>query len=296
MKNILFGNCLDLLKSKEIKSIPVALTFFDPPFNQNKKYHDHDDNISEEEYWGFMKDVLNQVYDCTKDGGTIYFMQREKNCEFVLRNLRETKWILKNIIIWKKKTSAVPVPGCFSKQYQIIAYASKGKNPSVFNKLRYDPPLTPEQKVTRENGTFLPDVWSYPCEDYPTDHPCEVSGEVWEDIKELTSGCFAGPEAIRKEDGKRAHEQQSPISLLLRIILSSSNVGDIVLDPFAGSGTTGIVAKQIKRNYIMMDNSPDNIKLMENRVDNIRKEDLVEKYYDVYSKCTANIEKIWGKK
>ena len=82
------GNCLDILKDKRF-STPVDLTFLDPPFNQNKDYAHHDDNLSPEEYWGMMKDVCQKIFDVTSPGGAIYFMQREKNTEEVLRCLRE---------------------------------------------------------------------------------------------------------------------------------------------------------------------------------------------------------------
>jgi DNA modification methylase len=68
--------------------------------------------------------------------------------------------------------------------------------------------------------------------------------DVWEDIRELTSGYFAGEEAIRDEKGERFHKQQAQVALLARIILSSTQASDWVLDPFAGTGTTAVVAQQ----------------------------------------------------
>ena len=66
----------------------------------------------------------------------IYFMQREKNTENVLLCLREAGWTLQNLIIWKKKTCAVPQDYRYGKHYQVVAFATKGKSPRVFNKLR----------------------------------------------------------------------------------------------------------------------------------------------------------------
>jgi site-specific DNA-methyltransferase (adenine-specific) len=68
-----------------------------------------------------------------------------------LKMLRETNWTFQNLIIWKKKTSAVPSNIRFSKQYQIIVFATKGKKPRVFNKLRIDYPLSPNHKYPRKN-------------------------------------------------------------------------------------------------------------------------------------------------
>ncbi len=88
-----------------------------------------------------MQEVCTKIYALTSDGGAIYFMQREKNTEFVLQCLRDSGWTFQNLVVWKKKTSAVPGMKRFGKHYQIIGFATKGKTPRVFNRLRIDPPL-----------------------------------------------------------------------------------------------------------------------------------------------------------
>ena len=131
--------------------------------------------MPDEDYWQMMKTVCERTYHATSKGGAIYFMQREKNTEKVLSCLRETGWTLQNLIIWKKKTSAVPCTGRYGKHYQVIAYATKGERARAFNRLRISPPLPANYKHERENGMFVTDVW--------------------DDIRELTSGYFAGDEA-----------------------------------------------------------------------------------------------------
>ena len=251
----------------------VDLTFLDPPFNQNKEYTYHNDNLALEEYWNLMRKVCQKTFDITSDGGAIYFMQREKNAEGVLRCIRETGWVLQNLIIWKKKTSAVPVPSKFGKQYQILAYATKGAKARIFNRLRISPPLPSNYKFKRENGVYVTDVW--------------------DDVRELTSGYFAGEEAIRNDNGERFHKQQSPIALLIRIILSSTKVGDLVFDPFSGTGTTLVTAYQLQRNSIGIEIDPRNSKMIRKRLDKLRDSDKVEKYYSEYS-YTENLSEIWG--
>lgn len=269
---IINANCCDLLKAEKIKN-KIALAFLDPPFNQQKDYTYHNDNMPDDEYWAMMQDVCNNTFKITEDGGAIYFMQREKNEQAVLKCLRDSGYTLQNLIIWKKKTSAVPVASKFGKQYQIIAYATKGQKAKTFNRLRIDPPLPANYKFQRENGMFVNDVWG--------------------DIRELTSGFFAGGEAIRNDNGKRFHKQQSPIGLLVRIIASSTRVGDLVFDQFAGTGTTLIAAKQLKRNSIGIEIDPANVKLITSRINNIREDDLIDKIYQDY-KCTENLDEIWG--
>ena len=211
---IITGDCEQFLE--RAISERFDLTFLDPPFNQNKEYSMHNDDMLESEYWEWMNRICNLIFKHTSEGGAIYFMQREKNAEFVLQTLRQTGWTFQNLVIWKKKTSAIPSTKRFGKHHQIIAFATKGKTPRVFNKLRIDPPLLTTEKHRRPNGMYVTDVWA--------------------DIRELTSGYFAGDEPLRFENGERMHKQQSPIKLLARIILSSSNVCDMVFDPFAGTG------------------------------------------------------------
>lgn len=264
----------DVLQRLQEISVPVHLTFFDPPYNQGKNYNGYfDDAKSPEAYWKHMTDVLENVNQLTADGGSIYFMQREKNTEEVLKALRQTGWTYQNLIIWKKRTSAVPSAKRYGKQYQILAFATKGTKPRVFNKLRVDYPLLPEYKYERENGLFVTDVW--------------------DDIKELTSGCFAGEEALRDKNGKRLHEQQAPVALLLRIILSSSNVGDTILDPMAGTGPTLVSAFQLKRNSIGIEIDPGHVKTIKRRIESIRQSDNLYQYYNYY-RYTESLATVWG--
>ncbi|MEA1907548.1 MAG: site-specific DNA-methyltransferase [Euryarchaeota archaeon] len=267
---IITGDCEQFLKGDI--SERFDLTFLDPPFNQNKAYSMHNDDMLESEYWGWMNMVCNLIFKHTSEGGAIYFMQREKNAEFVLQTLRQTGWTFQNLVIWKKKTSAIPSTKRFGKHHQIIAFATKGKTPRVFNKLRIDPPLLVTEKHRRPNGMYVTDVWS--------------------DIRELTSGYFAGDEPLRFENGERVHKQQSPIKLLARIILSSSNVGDMVFDPFAGTGTTLVAAKQLQRNSLGIELDPDNASFIEKRAAQIRDSDNIQKCRNDYI-FTGNLDDIF---
>lgn len=265
-------NCTDYLKKYDGQKLD--LTFLDPPFNQAKEYRSHDDDMPHQEYWDWMTLICDLVYKKSSSGAAIYFMQREKNAQYVLKALEISGWTFQNLIIWKKKSSAVPIKNGYGKHYQIIAYATKGAKPRVFNKLRIDPPLLVTEKYQRPNGMYVTDVW--------------------DDIRELTSGYFAGDEPLRFDSGERAHKQQAPIHLLSRILLSSSNAGDLVLDPFAGTGTTLVVAKQLNRNSIGVELDDINCDLIKDRLSDIKQSDDVSKYYDYY-RYTENLEKIWGK-
>lgn len=250
----------------------LALTFLDPPFNQNKQYAQYDDNQPKEDYWAMMERVCSLILSYTHPGGAIYFMQREKNAHHVMRVLEASGWCFQNMIVWRKKSSAIPGRMRFAKHYQVIIFATSGKSPRVFNKLRIDPPLLETEKYRRPNDMYITDVW--------------------DDIRELTSGYFAGEEPMRSEDGERLHNQQSPIELLTRIILSSTYIGDTVLDPFAGTGTTLVVAKQLERNSFGVEIDPTNVSAINSRLCSPRDIDDVLKFRSKY-KCSEDLDKIW---
>ncbi|MFQ5972926.1 MAG: site-specific DNA-methyltransferase [Alphaproteobacteria bacterium] len=85
-----------------------------------------------------------------------------------------------------------------------------------------------------------------------------------------------GSERLRWPDGRKAHPTQKPESLLYRVILASTNVGDLVLDPFFGSGTTGAVAKKLGRHYIGIERDEDYARLASERLDRVRRVDETE--------------------
>ncbi|MHA1409501.1 MAG: DNA-methyltransferase [Candidatus Odinarchaeia archaeon] len=273
---IIHGDCEqylnDILDDSDIK---FHLSFLDPPFNQGKEYENHDDTLDEQEYWDWMTRICKRIYSKTVEGGAIYFMQREKNTFEVIKALRDAGFTYQNLIIWKKKSSAVPQRYRFGKSYQIIAFFTKGERPKVFNKLRIDPTIFITEKYLRKNGLYTTDVW--------------------DDIRELTSGYYAGEEPLRWENGERAHKQQSPIRLLARIILSSSLPGDMVFDPFAGTGTTLIVAKQLGRKSIIVEKGDRNIELINERISEERQSDNILDALEDYI-YTEDLVEIWGNK
>jgi DNA modification methylase len=74
-----------------------------------------------------------------------------------------------------------------------------------------------------------------------------------------------GDERLKNEEGKKLHSTQKPTELLKRVILTSTKEGDLVLDPVAGTGTTGYVAQALKRNFVMIEINPKYVKGIEER-------------------------------
>ncbi len=266
---VICEDCLTYLKQERIPYI--HLTFLDPPFNQGKDYKCFDDEQNPEVYWGWLKEIIQLIHKVTVDGGAIYFMQREKNVDWMRRILSETGWTYQNLIIGKKLISAIPGDFRFEKNYQVIIFATKGKRPRVFNKLRIDYPLLPNYKHKRPNGVYLTDFW--------------------DDIREPTSGYFTGDETLRDKEGDSIHKQQPTIELLLRIILSSTNVGDTVFDPFAGNGTTLVVAYQLKRKSIGIEIDSD-YEVIKKRLETASSADSVLKRRSYY-RFTPELDEVW---
>ena len=97
--------------------------------------------------------------------------------------------------------------------------------------------------------------------------------KVFNDDKQMRSDWYIplcnGSERIKDENGNKAHSTQKPAELLYRIILSTSKENDIVLDPFFGSGTTGAVAKRLRRKFIGIEREQKYIQIALKRIDSI---------------------------
>lgn len=269
MSEIHHADCLEWLSNNRFEA---DLTFLDPPFNQGRTYRTFDDRQDPSQYWTWIENILSATFKQTSKGGAVYVMQRDKNTEHVLKALRRTGWVYQNLVIWKKLASAVPSTLRHGKQYQIIALATKGERPRVFNRLRIAAPFEPYYKISRGSGVYLTDIWS--------------------DIRELTSGYFAGQEPVRDSSGHRFHKQQSPLALLIRIILCSSLPRDTLFDPFSGTGTSLVAAKHLRRKFVGIENDAENVVCAQNRIASTHPYS-VNKYYADY-RFTENLPSIWG--
>ncbi|MEO0219819.1 MAG: site-specific DNA-methyltransferase, partial [candidate division WOR-3 bacterium] len=96
-----------------------------------------------------------------------------------------------------------------------------------------------------------------------------------------------GKERIKDDKGKKLHSTQKPIELLRRVILTSTKEGDLILDPMAGTGTTGYVAKALNRDFVMIEINPEYVKGIEKRFNehlSIENYKISQKNYTKYMK------------
>ncbi len=246
LNRILPGNSLEVLKNMPQNSIDMV--FADPPYNLqlNNDLHRPDystvNGVNEEwDKFGSFKDYdnftfqwLNSVKSLLKPNGTIWVIGSYHNIYrlgYILQNLGF--WIL-NDIIWRKTN---PMPNFrgkrFTNAHETLIWAGKSdKSKYTFN---YDAMKSLNGDLQMRSDWFLP--------------------------------ICTGNERLKNNEGEKLHPTQKPESLLNRIILSSSNINDIILDPFFGTGTTGVVAKKLKRKYIGIEENITYIKKASQRID-----------------------------
>ena len=235
----------------ELRKIPsdsIDLIFADPPYNlqlegdlqrpDNSKVaavnDDWDQFLNFEAYDKFCEEWLIELRRIIKPSGSIWVIGSYHNIfriGYIMQNLGF--WIL-NDVIWQK---ANPMPNFRGKRYtnahETLIWASKDKNSKKYT-FNYEAMKSINDNTQMRSDWFLP--------------------------------ICNGNERLKDKNGKKVHPTQKPESLLHRIILSSSNTGNVVLDPFFGTGTTGAVAKRLCRNYIGIEREKEYIKSAKVRI------------------------------
>jgi modification methylase len=226
---IIVGDCIEAMETLPPHS--VDLVFADPPYNlqlssellrpNNSKVNGVDDDWDKfgsfQAYDAFTKNWLSQCRRVLKPEGSLWLIGSYHNIfrvGTILQNLGF--WIL-NDVIWRKTN---PMPNFrgrrFTNAHETLIWASLGP------KARYT--FNYEAMKSLNDDLQMRSDWLFP-----------ICG---------------GPERLRRDSGRKTHPTQKPEALLHRIILASSNAGDVVLDPFLGSGTTAAVAKRLARRFI----------------------------------------------
>lgn len=253
-KNKLYCKSSEDMSEVETGSVDLIVT--SPPYNIDIQYGNkwkdgkpiiskgekYKDNLSESDYLNLLQLIFNECERVLKDNGSFYLNMKSR---MVDESLIPPFWVLdilegfylKNIIIWNFDWGG-STNKRFSSRYEFVMFFTKNKKKWKFNlddikipSLNYRPD---RYKSQYKNPT---DVWKIPM----------VSGN--------------SPE-------RTSHPAQFPEKLIERIIKASSDSGDLVLDPFIGSGTTAVVAKKLNRNFIGYDTNQDYIKEAQKRLDN----------------------------
>lgn len=295
---ILLGDCLKELKKIDDKSID--LIYLDPPFFSQKthslKSRDNSKHFSFEDNWedmhaykGYIQQRLMECKRVLKETGSI-FLHCDRSASHHLRIALDEIFGANNFqseIVWAYKRWSNAKKGLLNS-HQIIFFYSK--SPSFkFNKKfdSYSPTTNIDQifqkRMRDQNGKTKYKIET----DGSYDLMEEKSGVPLSDVWEI-------PYLNPKANERVGYPTQKPIILLERIIELVTNEGDIVLDPFCGSGTTLVAAKLLQRKYIGIDKSEDAVQLTEKRLENPIKSDssLMEKGKDAYLNQESDILEI----
>jgi site-specific DNA-methyltransferase (adenine-specific) len=249
LNQIIQGDCVEVMNSLPEKSID--LIFADPPYNlqlQNDLHRpdmtrvdavndDWDQFPSFQAYDEFTRGWLIACKRILKPTGSIWVIGSYHNIFRVGTVMQDLGYWILNDVIWIKNN---PMPN--------------------FRGVRF----------TNAHETL---IWASTAQDakYTFNHHAMKN---FNDEKQMRSDWWllslaTGSERLKDEQGDKAHSTQKPQDLLYRVILSSSNSGDIVLDPFFGSGTTGAVAKLLHRQWIGIEREEKYIPLARKRIDAI---------------------------
>lgn len=241
------GDCLSVLAS--VPNDTFDMIFADPPYMlsnggitcQNGKVvsvnkGDWDKSNGFEQDFEFHKEWLAACKRVLKPDGTLWVSGTYHSiysCGFAMQLLG---YHILNDICWFKP-NASPNMSCryFTASHETLIWARKDKNSKhIFN---YD---------AMKNGNFPQDFIK---------KPHTQMRSVW---------AIGTPKAAEKTFGK--HPTQKPLDLLRRIVSASTNVGDLILDPFMGSGTTGVAAIELGRKFVGIDNAPNFVELAKKRL------------------------------
>ena len=259
--NVIYnGNCIDIL-NKSFNECSVDLVFADPPYNlsgtsldlkNNKtggafyKVNEKWDTFDYSDYIQFTKDWVSSVKRVLKQNGGFYISCTQHNLGEIVVAAKEIGFKLNNILTWYK-TNAMPniTKRTFTHSTEFVCWFVKGKD-WIFN---YD-----KVKQLNPNRTKAGDLKQM---------------RDFFDFIELP--VVQGKERIKGEDGRAAHPTQKPEKLLEIIIEASSDIGDLVLDPFFGTGTTGSVAQKLKRKWIGIEENKEYTKIAKKRIKELKK-------------------------
>ena len=236
------GDCLELMKELDDESVDLVLT--DPPYNENYNYRGSEFKDYREDYYEFLREVLNECKRVLKPTGSLYMKHSSRQISTILP-LASNILKFRNLIVWLNNSQAHPLLN-YDSYYEPIYFLTKS-NTYTFNKkaeLRKQPP----NYWSGEGKAFV-----------------GLLTNCFYDIKRVAAGCLSNVEG-GTESNKKLHPCSMPIRLAERIIKVSSNEGATLLDPFMGSGTTGVACVQLSRNFIGYEISPDYFKIAEKRI------------------------------
>lgn len=248
LNSIIQGNCVDGMNALPAES--VDLVFADPPYNLQLggDLSRPDDSVvyGVTEEWDqfdtmdaydlFSHDWLKAARRILKPNGSLWVIGSYHNIFRVGTVLQDQQFWIQNDIIWRKTNPMPNFRGTrFTNAHETLIWATKSEDSR--------PTFNYDAMKMMNDGVQMRSDWTLPI--------------------------CTGRERLKKSDGNKAHPTQKPESLLHRIILATSNPGDVIVDPFFGTGTTGAVAKKLGRDFIGFEMEDEYISHARRRIEKI---------------------------
>lgn len=252
LNTIISGDCIDAMNS--LPEASIDLIFADPPYNLQLRGDLHrpdnsrvdavddawDSFASFGAYDEFTKAWLAAARRLLKPNGAIWVVGSYHNIFRVGSAMQNAGYWILNDVIWRKSN---PMPNFrgkrFTNAHETLIWASRDEGAKyTFNY---------EALKALNEGVQMRSDWVLPI--------------------------CTGHERLKDENGDKAHPTQKPESLLHRVLVATTNPGDVILDPFFGTGTTGAVAKMLGRDFIGIEREATYRKVAENRLAKVRKFD-----------------------
>jgi modification methylase len=246
--SIMNGDCVAQLG--RIPDRSVDLVFADPPYNLQLAgellrpnntvvdgVDDHWDKFADfATYDAFTKQWLSECRRVLKPDGALWLIGSYHNIFRLGTTLQDLDFWILNDVIWRKTN---PMPNFrgrrFTNAHETLIWAGRDQ------KSRYT--FNYESLKALNDDLQMRSDWLFPI--------------------------CSGPERLKDDGGRKAHPTQKPEALLHRLLLATTNVGDIVLDPFFGTGTTGAVAKRLGRHWIGIERDQDYVVAARERIDQV---------------------------
>jgi site-specific DNA-methyltransferase (adenine-specific) len=265
---ILQGDCIELMQ--QMRAGAVDLVFADPPFNIGYEYDTYHDQQDPDDYIAWCRSWIAEVYRVLKPNGTFWLaIGDEYAAELKVAAEHQIGFTARSWVVWYY-TFGVNCTRKFSRSHAHLFHFVKDASDFTFNS--EDPQvrvpsaraLVYADKRANPLGRLPDDTWILRPHDLPDGF--QPADDTWYFAR--IAGTF--------KERQGFHGCQMPEQLLGRIIRASSNAGDVVLDPFAGSGTTLAVAKKLGRRWIGCELSEDYVRAATERLSAIKTGDPLD--------------------
>ncbi|WP_241823047.1 site-specific DNA-methyltransferase [Chloracidobacterium thermophilum] len=225
LDTVVHGDCLAVLR--QLPSEIADLTFADPPFNLAKRYRSYDDQRSSEEYLGWCRRWLQELLRITKPTGSIVVHNIPRWLTHYAAFLNE-RADFRHWIAWE--ALGMPLGKTLMPRHYGILFYARDKRQQKFYEIRH-----PHRRC-RKCGVLHRDYGGKKHGLHPFG---PLVSDVWSDLHRVKHASRRDP-----------HPCQLPETLLERLLLMTTDAGDVVVDPFAGTGTTLVAAKKLGRRYL----------------------------------------------